>query len=41
VLEQELGQLVAEHPSVARARSFGLFGCLDLVDKHGRSLQRL
>jgi len=41
VLEEELARLVAEHPSVARARSFGLLGCLDLVGPDGKPEQRL
>jgi taurine--2-oxoglutarate transaminase len=32
VMEEEIEKLVANHPSVARGRSYGLFGCLDLVD---------
>ena len=41
VLEEELDGLVAKHPSIARARCSGLFGCLDLIGPDGNSPQRM
>jgi 4-aminobutyrate aminotransferase-like enzyme len=41
VMEEEIERLVAEHPSVARGRSYGLFACVDLVDKNGAAIQNL
>jgi hypothetical protein len=40
-MKEEVERLIDEHPSVARGRSYGLFSCLDLVDKNGKALQPL
>lgn len=41
VFEAEVARLVETHPSVARGRAYGLFGCLDLVGPDGKSPQQI
>merc|ERR1712125_100919 len=41
VMMEEIQQIVERHPSVKQGRAIGLFGCIDLQRKDGRSIQML
>jgi len=41
VMMEELQKLVEKHESVKAGRCIGLFGCIDLQGKDGRSIQQL
>jgi adenosylmethionine-8-amino-7-oxononanoate aminotransferase len=41
VMMEEISKLVEKHESVKQGRCIGLFGCIDLQGKDGRSIQQL
>lgn len=41
VMMEEISKLVEKHESVRQGRCIGLFGCIDLQGKDGRSIQQL